>query len=147
MEYPAPATPIVCDMTTAPDTGPERMAEYQRLFTQALADRAKTAQGIQFRFRAAPGIEEWVRDLAEREQACCPFFISTITPTADQVVWDITTIDDDAARALLAEYYALPDTIALGAAVLHDRYTKLGLQVIGDRPSQNPRTDPATPAQ
>jgi hypothetical protein len=131
MVSPTPATPIVCDMSTAPDTGPERMAEYQRLFTQALVGREKTAEGIRFRFRGDAGIEEWVRDLAVREEACCPFFSSTITRTADKVRWDITTIDDEIARALLAEYYALPDTVGQSVEVLHDRYTKLGLQVIG----------------
>jgi hypothetical protein len=132
MESPTPATPIVCDMSTATDTGPERMAEYQRLFTQALIGREKTAEGIRFRFGADAGIEEWVRDLAVREQACCPFFTSTIARTGDQVLWDITTIDDEVARALLAEYYALPDTIGQSVEVLHDRYTKLGLRVISD---------------
>lgn len=35
MDGQASTTPIVCDMTTAPDTGSERLREYQRLFTQA----------------------------------------------------------------------------------------------------------------
>ena len=37
--------PIVCDMTSATDTGPQRMAEYGRLFAQALVGRERTAGG------------------------------------------------------------------------------------------------------
>ncbi|WP_395108305.1 hypothetical protein [Actinomadura sp. SCN-SB] len=139
-------------MSTAPDTGPERMAEYERLFTQALIGREKTEQGIRFRFRAEQGIEDWVGDLAAREKACCPFLTSTITRSADQVRWDITTIDDDLARAVLAEYYALPDTIGQGVGVINDRLDKIGLRVIGDRatadlPTPSPVSDAAAPEQ
>src|SRR6266508_5993008 len=96
-------TPIVCDMTSAPDTGPERMMEYQRLFTQALIGRERTADGIRFRLRAADGIEAWVRDLAAREKACCPFFDYSITTDGDEVRWDATVIDNDIARTILDE--------------------------------------------
>jgi hypothetical protein len=130
---PTPAIPIVCDMTTAPDTGPGRIAEYRRLFARALIGREKTVQGIRFRYRAEPGIEEWVRDLAAREKACCPFFDLTIARAGDEVLWDATVIvDDDIARAMLAEFYALPDTIGQDVEALHDRWTGLGLRVIGD---------------
>jgi hypothetical protein len=125
-------TPIVCDMTTAPDTAMARIAEYRRLFAQALAGREKTGRGIRFRFRAAPGIEAWVRDLAAREKACCAFYSFTITTVDDQVLWDATVIDDDVARALLAEFYALPDNIGQGEEALFDRFTGHGLRVIGD---------------
>jgi hypothetical protein len=62
--------PIICDMTGAADTISERMAEYRRLFTQSLLGRDRTGTGIRFRFRADKGLEDWVRDLADREQAC-----------------------------------------------------------------------------
>jgi hypothetical protein len=112
MDFPAPTTPIACDMTGAPDTGPERAREYQRIFSQALVGRERIAGGIRFRFRDQPGIEAWVRDLAAREKACCPFFTSSITAPGEEVRWDVTVIDDDIARAILDEFYALPDTVA-----------------------------------
>ena len=92
MDLPAATTPIVCDMTGAPDTGPERLREYQRLFSQALIGREKTATGICFRLWAQPGTEAWVRDLAAREKACCAFFTFTITTLGAQNV-DLTDID------------------------------------------------------
>jgi len=79
-------TPIVCTAPT--DAGPEGIAEYRRLFAAALTGREKTTEGIRFRFRAADGIEAWVRDLAAREKACCAFFTFTITHAGDEVLWD-----------------------------------------------------------
>jgi hypothetical protein len=122
--------PIACDMTGAPDTGPERMAEYQRLFTEALVGRERTGAGIRFRLRADPGIEDWVRDLAAREKACCAFFDFNVTTVGDEVHWDATVIDDDTARAILDEFYALPDNLSLGVEGLESRLRQRGLTFV-----------------
>ena len=42
--------------------------------------------------------------------------------------WDATVIDDDIARAVLDEFYALPDTVADGFEGVYDRFTRQGLQ-------------------
>jgi hypothetical protein len=137
-------TPIVCDMTGAPDTGADRLAEYRRLFTQALTGRERTAEGIRFRFRAEPGIEPWVRDLAARETACCAFFTFTVTPIGAEVCWDAAVVDDDIARAVLDEFYALPDTVADGLQALEDRFTERGLEVVSDAAGTVRHVRPAT---
>ena len=124
MDFPASTTPIVCDMTGAPDTLPERLREYRRLFSQALTGREKTAAGIRFRFRAQPGTEAWVRDLAAREKACCAFFTFTVTTVGEEVRWDAAVIDDDLARAILDEFYALPDTLAHGFKGVYHRFAR-----------------------
>ncbi|MFI6744088.1 hypothetical protein ACIBI9_65455 [Nonomuraea sp. NPDC050451] len=51
--------------------------------------REKTTEGIRFRLRSDPGVEEQVRDLATRENACCAFVAFDVTtactlPTAEQ---------------------------------------------------------------
>ncbi len=125
--------PIACDMTNAPDTGPERMAEYQRLFTDALVGRERTGAGIRFRLRADQGIEDWVRDLAAREKACCPFFDFSVATVGDEVHWDASVIDDDIARAILEEYYALPDNLSLGVEGLESRLRQRGLTFVESR--------------
>ncbi len=132
MDQPTTTTPIACDMTSAPDTGPERMREYGRLFARALVGRERTAEGIRFRFRAGDGIEAWVRDLAAREKACCPFFDYSITTDGDEVRWDATVIDDDIARAVLDEFYMLPATVADGVEGLEDRLSGRGLEIIAN---------------
>ncbi|HUY44278.1 MAG TPA: hypothetical protein VMV92_00915 [Streptosporangiaceae bacterium] len=77
-DSPQQRPPVVCDMTSAPDTPAARIDEYRRLFTQSLLGRSRTGNGITFRFRADPGLDEWVRDLARREKACCAFFHFTV---------------------------------------------------------------------
>jgi hypothetical protein len=129
MEIPDAATPIMCDMTDAPDTDVERAAEYRRLFTQALIGRERTASGIRFRFRAEPGIEAWVLDLAGREKACCAFFAYEITTEGDEVIWDAAVTDNDLARAILDEFYALPDTLVEGLDALRERLADRGMAV------------------
>jgi hypothetical protein len=112
---------IACDMTEAPDTAEERMAEYDRLFTRALAGRDRTGSGVRLRFRADDGVEAWVRDLAVREKACCPFYDFDVCTTDGQVWWEISLVDgvtDDphTARTLLDTYYHAPDYAADGIA-------------------------------
>lgn len=114
--------PIVCDITDAPDTPHERVAEYQRLYAQHLVDRERTETGIRFRLRGDDEVETWVRDLAAREKACCAFIDFDITRHGDELHWDIRVVDDDIARQVLDELYQLPDTLSLGAEALFDRF-------------------------
>ena len=113
---------IACDLTDAPDTAEERMAEYSRLFAQALAGRDRTGEGVRLRFRAGEGIEAWVRDLAVREKACCPFYNFAVSITGGEVWWDVRLVDgvadgeEHATRTLLDTYYYAPDYAAEGVA-------------------------------
>lgn len=134
MDIPAASAPIVCDMTAAPDTEEERLVEYRRLFAQALKGKERTADGIRFRFRAEPGVEMWVRDLAAREKACCAFYVYTVSVDGDEVIWDCAGPDDDTARAILDEFYVLPDILGenpdTGMDTLRERFARHGLAVI-----------------
>jgi hypothetical protein len=57
---------------------------------------------------ADPGVEDWVRDLARREKACCGFFDFTVTAGAGEVRWDASVAaSDEAARQALAGFYRL----------------------------------------
>ncbi|MGI8451780.1 MAG: hypothetical protein ACR2MP_32255 [Streptosporangiaceae bacterium] len=99
--------PVACSLGGTPGAFAERMAEYRRLFGQHLAGRSGTATAISFRFRAGPGVEEWVRDLARREKACCAFLDFSVTADGPEVRWDVTVADDEAARQVLAGFYRL----------------------------------------
>jgi hypothetical protein len=109
-----PTPPIVCDMTGAPDTAAERLAEYGRLFSASLIGRERTDGGVRFRFRAHRGLEESVRDLAAREKACCAFFTFSVTVRGDELWWDSSVVDDDIARGILDQFYTLPETVTDG---------------------------------
>ena len=103
----SPVPPVACGLTGTPGAFEARMAEYRRLFARHLAGRSRTATGIRFRFRADPGVEDWVRDLARREKACCGFFDFTVTADAREVRWDASVTGDEAARQVLAGFYQL----------------------------------------
>lgn len=103
-----PRPAIVCDLSDAPDTGPERLAEYARLFQDAYLDRDRDQAGVRWLLRASQGIEERARDLASRENACCAFMTNTVTREGDLVIWHAATIDDEAAQAVLDLFYDLP---------------------------------------
>jgi hypothetical protein len=136
MDLEVNSIPIVCDMSAAPDTGPQRLAEYDRLFSTHLVGRERTGSGIRFQLRADDGVEAWVRDLAGREMACCAFLDSQIAVEGGQVLWDITTIDDDIAQAILDEYYDLPDSAGADADELEQRLSAKGLEFIGTPAAQ-----------
>jgi hypothetical protein len=116
---PGQLPPVMCDMTGATDTLAERTDEYRRLFRQSLIGRSRTGTGLRFRFRADPGLADWVRDLARREKQCCAFFDFTVQVSGGEVWWDASVADDEAARRVLAEFYRLP--IALTGGSPHDR--------------------------
>ncbi len=122
--------PILCNMTGAPDTPAERVETYAALFADALVDRERTTDGIRFRFRADPGIEDRVRELARREQACCAFFTFTITADEHEVRWDAAVPDDDLARQALDELFLLPDVAGRGLDAVFDRYDARGFRVM-----------------
>lgn len=131
MELPAADTPIVCDLSTATETPEQRLGEYQRLFGAALTGRERVGRNaVRFRLRADHGVADRVRDLAAREKACCAFFAFEITTSGDEVVWDAEVIDDDFARAVLDEFYALTEHVTHDAADLRDRFTERGLTFV-----------------
>jgi hypothetical protein len=107
--HPPPSPPVACTLSGTPGAFAERMAEYRLLFAQHLAGRSQSGTGITFRFRAAPGVEDWVRDLARREKACCAFFDFTVTASGREVRWDVAVAGDEAARRVLAGFYRLAD--------------------------------------
>ena len=102
---------IAC--TLDPDGMTVRMAELAQLFREALVGRDTTVDGIRFRFAADSGVEDQIRDLARREQACCSFFSFTIEVHGDEVWWD-ASVTDPGARPVLDDFFALPER--LGAA-------------------------------
>ena len=106
------------------------MSEYGRLFNYALTGRERTSAGLTFRFKTKPGVDEWVRDLSCREQACCPFFDYTVTTTDNgDIVWLIATAGGPVAESILDEMYRLPDIIADGFPGLLRQLETAGLTI------------------
>jgi len=128
---PTAAPAVVCDMTDAPDTGAERLAEYGRLFDAAFVARERTPDGgIRWVLRADPGIEAWAADLAVRENACCAFLTNTVTVVAEHVHWDATVIDDPSARAVLDLLFELPDRRWDSPEAVYQEWDSLGVPIL-----------------
>lgn len=116
-------------MTTAPDTPQERMAEYARLFEHALTGRERTARSTVWRFTARAGVAGWVRDLAAREAACCPFLTYTVTEHDGRVDYEVAGDDDPTIRSILDEIHQLPDHVTGGLSGLLERLGTAGLDI------------------
>ena len=126
------STPVVCDVSTAPDTLGQRIDSYRQLFSDAFVGREETPAGKRFRFRADEGIEARVRYLADLEKRCCAFFDFMITAVGGEVWWDTNVIDDNIARAVLEEWFNLPATVANSVDDLRDRMVASGLKFTTD---------------
>ncbi len=103
-----PDAQVACNMTGAEDTLTDRLAEYRRLFDHALIGRTSTDTTTTFRFRAGPGVREWVLDLVRREAACCPFLSYEVDLEGDQVVWTTSGGLGASDMALLDEFLTGP---------------------------------------
>ena len=130
MPDPVTTPAVVCDMTNAPDSAEERLAEYVRLFDAAFVSRERTPAGVRWRLRADPGIEAWARDLAARENACCAFMANSITLAGEHVLWDASTIDDPVARGILDLFYDLPGDRSPDVEAMHSRLGRIGVPVV-----------------
>ena len=129
-DLPDNAIPIACDMTDATDTPEERLAEYQRLFSTGLIARERTERRIRFRFAERPGLADWVRDLSTREHACGPFMFFEVTSHGEELRWDITTVDDRAAKLVLDGLYDLPDSQIVSVDDLLADYGNRGVDIV-----------------
>lgn len=129
-----PNAQIACDLTDASDTPDERIAEYGRLFQHALAGRQRTADAVEFRFAAKPGVAEWVTDLAKREAACCPFMSHHVSADGTHVIWRASSQAGPAAQATLDEFHDLPERFGDGFKGLLERVAARGFTVRSPAP-------------
>ena len=131
-----PGAPFACDMTGAPDTPQDRLAEYGRLFAHALVGRERRSDSVEFRFASKVGVAEWVADLARREAACCPFFSYRVTADGDHVIWRTGSDGGAEAQVMLDELHELPDHCAEGIDGYFARLAQRGVSITSPAPRQ-----------
>jgi hypothetical protein len=68
---------------------PFRLAELDALFTDSARSVTRDERGVRIHLEGDSTLGDRVRDLAERETACCSFFTFAIEGTPDAVVLDI----------------------------------------------------------
>ena len=91
------AAPVACSLT--PQDLATQATRWQQLAVRAMTDRAETANGLRITFRAEPGVEDELRELAAVENQCCPWATWTAEATAEHVVLDVAS-DGDGIAAL-----------------------------------------------
>lgn len=90
-DQPAPA-PVACRLS------PLEMASRRQLWEEvadaALLRKDPTQRGARLQFRALPGIEERLRQLAELEKDCCAFASFSVVGSDDRVLLDVESSGD-----------------------------------------------------
>ncbi len=71
-----------------------------------------------------------MRALAAKDRACCAFFAFAVTTEGDEVLWEAAVTDNDLARAVLEEYYAMPDTLVESDVGVRERLVERGVALI-----------------
>jgi len=69
---------------------PLRLAEFDALFTEAVRSVQSDEGRVRMRLIGGDGLRERVRDLADRESACCSFFTFVVDGTETNVILEIT---------------------------------------------------------
>lgn len=131
-----PGAPIACDMTGAPDTPQDRLAEYGRLFGTALVGRQRSGNATEFSFSSQDGVVEWIADLVRREAACCPFFSYRVTVEGDRIIWHTSSEAGSEAQAMLDEFHALPEHCAEGLDGYFERLAQRGVSITSPAPGR-----------
>jgi hypothetical protein len=76
-------TTEACTLPTA--QRPLRLAEFDSIFSSAVQSVTRTEAEVVIRLVGNSGLREQIRDLAERETACCSFFTFAIEGGDDEV--------------------------------------------------------------
>jgi hypothetical protein len=135
---PRPDALIACDMSSAPDTPSQRLAEYRRLFESALTGRESTPTATTFRFAALPGVREWVCDLVNREAACCPFLSYEIDQEGDEIVWTTSGGLGASDMGILDEFLDGSESLAGSSDAIAQQLEDQGLHVIVPNTERRP---------
>lgn len=98
--------PLVCTLTGRDQSA--RLLEFRDAFAY-LERSERLDEGFRWYFRAEPGLEARLRDLARREQECCRFFEFEIMQKGSSIVWE--TRAPKHASAVLEEFMRLPETL------------------------------------
>lgn len=77
-----------CTLPTA--ERPLRLAEFDAVFTEAVRSVQSDEGRVWMRLTGGDGLRERVRDLADRESACCSFFTFVVGGTETDLTLEIT---------------------------------------------------------
>jgi hypothetical protein len=110
--------PIACTLDAS--SARARAEAYRSLFSEAFVCGERITDGhVRWRFRGEPAVDgvrgghrlARIQQLAAQEQACCSFLRIDIHVSGDEIWWETRAPAD--AHAVLDEFFALPETLAM----------------------------------
>jgi hypothetical protein len=93
---------VACSLATT-DLA-QRHERWLRLGESALTDTRTTSNGLRLSFRAAPGIERELRELAALERDCCAFAAWSVHKHGVEVVLDVSAESSEGIAAVRAMF-------------------------------------------
>ena len=77
-----------CTMPTA--ERPLRLAEFDALFAESVRSVSYEGDHVRMHLSGSAGLRDRVRDLAERETACCSFFTFVVDGESDDLLMEVS---------------------------------------------------------
>jgi hypothetical protein len=90
----------------------KRHDRWVALARRAAIDAVATGNGLRLLFRADPGVEVELRQLAELERDCCAFADWSVRARGDEVVLDVTADSEEGIVAVQAMFGGLRSALA-----------------------------------
>jgi len=135
---PRPDEPIACTASLGDQSAIQAHIDaYRAAFTHQVGGE-RFPGGFRWRFRAAPGVAEALKAIAQREHGCCRFLSFDLRLERDRLIWE--TRGDERAATFLEEFFQLPERLRAEPRAGHDlralkrRAEEAGLVFTADGP-------------
>jgi hypothetical protein len=96
------SAPIACSLAQADLAN--RQDRWLQLWRRAAVNAVTTSTGLRLLFRAAPGVEAELSQLAELERDCCAFADWSVRARGTELVLDVTAPTDEGIKAVQAMF-------------------------------------------
>jgi hypothetical protein len=96
------SAPVACSL--AKEDLADRQECWLQLWRRAAVNVVTTSNGLRLFFRAAPGVEEELRQLAELERDCCAFADWLVQVRGKELVLDVAAPTEEGITAVQAMF-------------------------------------------
>jgi hypothetical protein len=96
------SAPIACSL--AQTDLAHRQDRWLQLWQRAAVDAVTTSNGLRLLFRATPGVERELSQLAELEQECCAFADWSVQARGNNLVLEVTAPTEEGITAVQAMF-------------------------------------------
>jgi hypothetical protein len=103
------SAPIACSLAEADLAN--RQDRWLQLWQRAGVNAVTTSNGLQLLFRAAPGVEPELNQLAELERDCCAFADWSVRASGNELVLDMTAPTEEGITAVQAMFGKLRSNV------------------------------------